>query len=840
MDFEKLGAFYLGKEYDLGEGKLLDRLLMYDARDLTTHALCVGMTGSGKTGLCIDLLEEAAIDHVPAIIIDPKGDMTNLLLTFPELGARNFRPWINTDDARRKGLGADQFAAVQAASWKKGLAKWGQDGERIRMLEESTDFVIYTPGSDSGTPVSILQSFTAPSLSWDTESELLRERIQGTVSALLGLIGVAADPVKSREHILLANIFEYCWRRGEDLTLPSLILAIQDPPVRQLGVFDIDTFFPQKSRFDLAMGLNNIIAAPGFQSWLTGHPMDIASFLSTPQGKCRHSIFYIAHLSEPERMFFITMLLNHVVSWIRTQPGTTSLRALLYMDEIFGYFPPVENPPSKKPLLTLLKQARAYGFGVVLTTQNPVDLDYKGLSNAGTWFIGRLQTERDKIRVIDGLESASHTAGQPLNRDELSRIISGLGNRVFLLHNVHEEAPLTFQTRWAMSYLRGPLTRVQIRDLTGDRPPDEVISIPGVEGTGAPAPAVAVQPEPTAEALRPISATRPSLPPAIRQVFLPLRRTVTAALLDLEKKEGGPINTLRQDLFYRPTALGMGSVHFVNRKMDVDEQQEFTLLARPVGVAEVFQWERAHPVNLTASEFLDTPEPGVPFDQIPESINQAREFRALEKDLADHLYRTSQLALFYSPHLKLYSKPDETKRDFHLRLQQAAREKRDSEVDKLDHRYRKRVRKLQDRLQRAEGVLVKKTRDAQARKYEVVVSIGESLLGMFMGRRSTRAASTTMSKYRQSTSAGMSIKEAERTIRALEQEIQELESELHDQTTDISSKWDEALDDIDKVPVTPRRRDIDLDLFTLAWAPHWQITYMDPSGKKITAGLPAF
>ncbi|RME42090.1 MAG: ATP-binding protein, partial [Chloroflexi bacterium] len=467
MDFEKLGAFYLGKEYDVAAGQLLDRLLMYDARDLTTHAVCVGMTGSGKTGLCIDLLEEAAIDHVPAIIIDPKGDITNLLLAFPELRPEDFRPWINVDDARRKGLSEDEFAAQQAELWRKGLGQWGQDGDRIRLLRESADFVIYTPGSDAGIPVSILQSFAAPPLSWDTEAELLRERIQGTVSALLGLIGVDADPVRSREHILLSNLFEHFWRQGEDLDLPKLILSIQNPPIRQLGVFDVDTFYPEKERFELAMSLNNIIAAPGFQSWLQGQPLDVAGFLSTPAGKPRHSIFYIAHLSDPERMFFVTMLLNQVITWMRTQPGTTSLRALLYMDEIFGFFPPVANPPSKQPMLTLLKQARAFGVGVVLTTQNPVDLDYKGLTNAGTWFIGRLQTERDKMRVLDGLESASSEAGQALNREELSRIISDLDKRVFLLHNVHEEAPVTFQTRWAMSYLRGPLTRTQVRGLMG-------------------------------------------------------------------------------------------------------------------------------------------------------------------------------------------------------------------------------------------------------------------------------------------------------------------------------------------------------------------------------------
>ncbi|HJX38425.1 MAG TPA: hypothetical protein VJ714_07490, partial [Anaerolineae bacterium] len=479
--FEKLGAFYLGKEYDLAKGEILDSLVMYDARDLTTHAVCVGMTGSGKTGLCIDLLEEAAIDSVPAILIDPKGDLTNMLLTFPELRPEDFQPWVNVDDARRKEMSVEEYAKSTAETWKKGLADWGEGPERIRMLKESADFSIYTPGSDAGLPVSILASLAAPGLSWDEEQELLREQIQGTVSALLGLAGIEADPIQSREHILLSNIFEHFWRRGEDLDLTRLITAIQSPPVRQIGVFDVDTFFPEKERFGLAMSLNNIIAAPGFQSWLEGEPLDPSSLLYTPEGKPRHSIFYIAHLSDAERMFFVTLLLEQVVTWVRQQSGTTSLRALLYFDEVFGFFPPVAEPPSKRPLLTLLKQARAVGFGVVLTTQNPVDLDYKGLTNAGTWFIGTLQTERDKMRVLDGLESASAEAGGALKRQDLDRIISALRSRVFLLHNVHQDRPVIFQTRWAMSYLRGPLTRTQVRDLMANR---RKATVPSTTETG--------------------------------------------------------------------------------------------------------------------------------------------------------------------------------------------------------------------------------------------------------------------------------------------------------------------------------------------------------------------
>src|SRR5215216_2794471 len=447
-DFEKLGVFYLGKTKD--------GLLLYDSKDLVTHAVCVGMTGSGKTGLCITLLEEAAIDGIPAIIIDPKGDLSNLLLTFPNLVPEDFRPWVEERDP-----------AQEANFWKEGLAKWGQDDERIKRLRDAADFRIYTPGSNAGLPVSILKSFVAPPESIRQDNESLSERINTTVTGLLGLIGVDADPVRSREHILLSNILQQEWSNGRDLDIATLIQKVQTPAIAKIGVMDLDSFYPAEDRFQLAMALNNLLASPSFASWMEGEPLDVQQFLYTPTGKPRLSIFSIAHLADAERMFFVSLLLNQVLGWVRAQSGTTSLRAILYMDEIFGYFPPVANPPSKLPLLTLLKQARAFGLGVVLATQNPVDLDYKGLSNTGTWFIGRLQTERDQARVLDALEGTS--GGAPFDRGTAERTIAGLGKRIFLMHNVHDQGPITFESRWTLSYLRGPLTREQIKQLTPAR-----------------------------------------------------------------------------------------------------------------------------------------------------------------------------------------------------------------------------------------------------------------------------------------------------------------------------------------------------------------------------------
>jgi len=525
QDFEKLGVFYLGRAFDAAAGKSTDELVLYDSRDLTTHAVCVGMTGSGKTGLCIALLEEAAIDGIPSLVIDPKGDLGNLLLTFPDLQPEDFRPWINEDDARRKGVAPDAYAAQQAETWQKGLAAWGESGERIRKLREAAEFAIYTPGSRAGRPLSVVASFAPPPAGVLEDGDLVRQRVATVATSLLGLVGIEADPIQSREHILLSNLFERAWTAGETLDLGKLIERIQKPPLERVGVMDLESFYPAKDRFGLAMALNNLLASPSFAAWLEGEPLDLKSLLYTPAGKPRVAIVSIAHLGDAERMFIVSLLLNQTLAWVRGLGGTTSLRAVVYMDEVFGYLPPVANPPSKLPLLTLLKQARAFGVGVVLATQNPVDLDYKALSNTGTWFLGRLQTDRDKQRVLDGLESAA--GGARLDRAELDRLLSSLRSRIFLMQNAHEERPILLESRWAMSYLAGPLSLPQIKTLT---PP-------------AKSPAASESRAAAAEAPLAASASRPVLPPQVPEVFLPLRRPAASALQ------------------YRPAVLGIARVH---------------------------------------------------------------------------------------------------------------------------------------------------------------------------------------------------------------------------------------------------------------------------------------
>jgi hypothetical protein len=837
--FEKLGTFYLGQEYDLTKGERLDKPVMYDARDLTTHAVCVGMTGSGKTGLCIDLLEEAAIDGVPAILIDPKGDLTNLLLTFPDLRPKDFQPWVNVDDARRKGMSVAEYAKYIADTWREGLDDWGQGPDRIRMLKGSADFRIYTPGSDAGLPVSILSSLAAPALDWDDEEELLREQIQGTVSALLGLAGIEADPLQSKEHILLSHIFERFWRQGEDLDLTSLISAIQSPPVRQVGVFDVDTFFPEKERFGLAMSLNNIIAAPAFETWLQGEPLDIAHLLHAPDGTPRHSIFYIAHLSDAERMFFVTLLLEQVVTWVRQQSGTTSLRALLYFDEVFGFFPPVAEPPSKRPLLTLVKQARAFGFGVVLTTQNPVDLDYKGLTNAGTWFIGKLQTERDKMRVLDGLESVSAEAGGKLNRKDLDRTISALDSRVFLLHNVHEDHPVIFHTRWAMSYLRGPLTRTQVRELVGETKAELPAATPAASARPTIARDVkaAVPETPHGYTNMPTS-----LSPDVPQVFVPLRVTKKRAISQLEEELGKSVKATETTLVYEPCLLAFATVDFADRKRKVDESRERTLLVPAADLGAAVSWEDADRVELDVDELEREPEPEALFGAIPSELSTASKLKALSKDFSSYLYDEERLILYHNPTLRLYSEPGEEEREFKIRLQQAVREARDAEVDEMRDKYQTKLDRLQTRLLREERELAEDRDEYEGRKREELVSAGETVVGMLgiFGRRTSRGLSTAARKRRLTSKARADIVESEEEIERVEAEIKEMRTEMEEEAQAIADKWADVAEEMETYAVKPRRSDIKIDLVAVGWAPSWEIGYSSARGKVTHGRVPAY
>jgi hypothetical protein len=791
-DFEKLGLFYLGREYDVANGKVLDTPILYDSRDLVTHAVCVGMTGSGKTGLCLSLIEEAAIDGVPVIAIDPKGDLGNLLLTFPSLAASDFRPWIDEDEARRAGLSADAFAAQQAETWREGLAQWGQDGARIERLRKSADFAIYTPGSRAGLPVSLLQSFAAPPAAIRDDAELLGERAGSTATSLLTLAGVDGPP-RSREHTIVTTVFTTAWKDGRDLDLAALIQQIQTPPFQKVGVVDLDAFFPERDRFDLAMRFNAVLAAPGFEQWFEGEALDPARLLYTADGRPRVAVFSIAHLGDAERMFFVSLLLNHVVGWMRGLTGTSSLRAIVYMDEIAGYFPPVANPPSKAPLLTLLKQGRAFGLGVVLTTQNPVDLDYKGLSNIGTWFLGRLQTERDKSRMLDGLEGS--TAGS-MDRDKVDRILSALGKRVFLLHNVHDDGLVTFQTRWTMSYLRGPLSRDQIRVLMGNRaknePPDPQAHGPGA----APAPK-------RPSAAGDVSDQVPVLPPGIQQFFIPAAAGSSKPAV------------------YSPIVLGAARLGVSDAKLGVDATRDVVFAARIGTGAVAVDWAGASRLDVALADLRRQPEGGGSFQTLPSAASQPKSYLVWEKAFKQWLTQNERVELFRHRETSLISGPDETEGDFKVRVHDAARASRDQAVEAVRQKYAAKQAALAERLRRAESATARETEQSSQQKIQTAVSIGATLVGALFGRKAIsvgtlgRATTAARGVGRTMKEAG-DVQRASETADAMRAQARELDDQVRKEAQAIAEAFERA-PVLERVTLLPGRGQVSVLLVVLLW-----------------------
>jgi hypothetical protein len=786
QDYEKLGAFYLGKRYALETDSLTDELILYDSKDLNTHAVIIGMTGSGKTGLGIGLIEEAALDHVPVIAIDPKGDLGNLLLTFPDLAAEDFEPWVDPAAATKKGMDVAGFAAAQARLWRKGLAEWGQGPERIQALRKACELRMLTPGSVAGTPVSALKSFRCPGALITEDPDLYRDSVQTTATGILALLGESADPLTSREHILIARILDHVWTQRQDLDLPALIGAIQRPGFDRIGVMELDAFYPAKERFALAMKLNNLLAAPGFEAWTQGEPLDAASLLYNPDGKPRVSVLSIAHLSDQERMFFVTLLLNEIVRWMRAQPGTGSLRAVLYMDELFGYMPPIANPPSKQLFLTLLKQARAYGLGLVLSTQNPVDLDYKGLSNTGTWFIGRLQTERDKARVMEGLQGAAVSAD--FDRGRMNDILAGLGKRRFLLHNVHDSEPVVFNTRWVMSYLAGPLTREQIKRLAPPSPQ-------------APA-AVPSGPSGGAALLGP-----PLLPPDLEQYFVPI--------------EG----QLPERVAYAPVLLAhvRTSLHSARYKVNMERAG---LLAFPLqdGAAPI-AWDSALELVIEPPELIAEAETSGDFRQVPGAILKPGQSKKTRHRLVRWIRSERPLTLLKSPGLGLVSTPEESEGEFRARLQLAGNQRRDQAVEKLKARYESKTTTLNNRLLRAQQALERESQQARQKKLDVAVSVGTAILGAVFGRRALSTTSagrigTAVKGYGRTRKEAGDVSRAKATLAAVQQQLGDLAAQFDADVAKLDAAFDAQAETLTEVIIRPKLSDIHVELMGLGWLPH--------------------
>ncbi len=799
-DYEKLGKFYLGRTYDIEQKEMLDELVMYDSKDLVTHGVVLGMTGSGKTGLCLALLEEAAMDGIPAIVIDPKGDIPNMMLQFPDFQGSSFRPWINEDDAKKKGVSPDEYAQKQADLWKNGLAQWGQSGDRMRDLARKVDINVFTPGSSAGVPVSILSSLDVPEFEILDDGELFAERIESTVSSLLSLMGVDADPIQSPEHILLSNIFSHCWQAGESLTLQSLISHIMTPPFGAIGVVGVEEFYSEKKRQALAMKMNNLLASPGFSTWLKGVPLDINKMMNAPDGRARVSIFSIAHLGDAERMFFVSLLLNQVLGWMRAQSGTSSLRAMLYMDEIYGYLPPTANPPSKKPMMTMLKQARAFGLGVLLATQNPVDLDYKALSNIGTWFLGRLQTERDKARVLAGLEGAAASQDAGFNKARMEEILAGLGSRVFLLNNVHEEAPGTFHVRWVMSYLRGPLARGQIKELMDPKRGQFQIM---AHETG-----VSTAHSKAGAAPNTGASGKPTVPKKIDEFFVPV--------------SGG---YLEDEINYLPAVVRSANVRFAEAKYDVFGDKTVTTLNKIDDRADDVNWDE----TITLPEGMDMshlkggkPHNPKTWGDLPPSAQDSTNYTAMKDEFEDWLYHHEKLEVLKASAFEMCSNPGELEGEFRGRLRHRAHELRDEALDALRAKYEPKLEKLEDKI-------AEQAAQASSAKMSAVVSIGSSIFGALMGGRS-RFSST---KARSASSRTSKAWKEGRDVARAKKELERMENELDREIIKLEEQFDPDTTPLETVEITPLKKNIEVKACGLAWLP-----YVDGSrGENLEAWL---
>jgi hypothetical protein len=787
---EGLGVFYLGTACD-DAGRSTGEPLLVDARRFTTHAICVGMTGSGKTGLLVGLIEEAALDGIPTLVIDPKGDLANVLLAFPDLAPADFLPWVDPETARRDGVSLEDLAARTAQKWAAGLKDSGQSGDRIRRLHQAAEFAVYTPGSRSGRPLAMLGSLEAPAPEILADPEARRERIESLVSGILALVGIDAEPGTSRDHVLLSTIVESLWKSGQKVDFGTLVRTIPTPPIDRVGFLDLENFYPAGDRFQLATRLNTVAAAPGFEAWLEGEPLDVGRLLWSPAGKPRVAVVSIAHLAEAQRMAFVTLLAGQTVAWMRSQGGTSSLKALFLMDEVFGYVPPVANPPSKTPILTLMKQARAYGLGVVLATQNPVDLDYKGLSNAGLWFLGRLQTARDKARVLDGLEGAAATAGGSFDRGRLDRLLSGLEQRRFLMHSVHGDEETLFQTRWTMSYLRGPLLKEEIRRLSA--------ADPATASTAA-------QPEAETAGNAFAGGPRPILPPGVREVFL--------------APTGAPAPDGR--LHYEPYVLGRAIVRYSLTTAGIDEHRETICLAPAGDSLGESAWETGD-VLAEPPEVEPAPRPGS-FAPLPAALAGPRGYASLATSLKGWLGRTANLAVWRAPAIDAVSRPGEDERAFRSRITHRVHEWRDAEMERVRSRQAAKLASVEDRLARARQKVEKEKAEAQNQSLQTYVSIGSAVLGALFGRRKISSttigkAATSMRTASRAARQQADVAHAEESLSSLEEKRRLLEDELEAELERIRLEFAPDRLALERVDVPARKTGTTVEDVVLAWVP---------------------
>jgi len=765
--YEKLGLFYLGRDIDKATQEASDALTLLKNKNFTTHAAIIGMTGSGKTGLGIGLIEEAAIDNIPSILIDPKGDMGNLLLTDPKFDPKSFEPWVE-DEARNKEKDVSEYAKGIASMWQEGIKRDHQDETRVAKLH-AVEKTIYTPGSSSGVSVNILSSLESPSSEVLDDADTFASYLKSTVSSLLSLINVEANPISSKEYLLIAQILADRWLRGESISLEELIGSIISPSFDKIGVLPLETFYSQNKRFSLATKFNAIIASPTFSAWLEGEDLDIQKLLYDENGKAKVAIFSISHLNDAERMFFVTLLLNKYIAWMRRGSGTSALKALLYMDEIYGYFPPSKNPPSKEPMMLLLKQARAFGTGVILSTQNPVDLDYKGLSNIGTWFIGRLQTSQDIERVIDGLGGK---VGASYSKSEIKDLLANLKKRTFFLKSAHLEDIRVFSTRWVMSYMKGPLKGNEIAKLMANKKINKLQTL-----------------------------MKTTVKDSDFKEFVTLDSNINQRFV---------IDVTGQNKF-RANLQAKVEIHYFNQSKNIDENEELCL-SLELYEDDPINWENAE--NIESCPNFSKAEPSnASYTKLSSKISQDKGLKKTKKELIDWIYKNKRLALFKTTSPRLTSTANESLGDFKVRLKDILDDKKEKDIDKLQERYEKKEKTLMKRLQRAQDKVEKEEADAS----KSMIDTGIAVLGALFGRRSSAKLGRAFSRGSRALKERGDIGRAEEALAEIHEDIELLAEELEEKIDELSDKYDVDNVEIQDASMKPKKSDIDVEEISLIW-----------------------
>jgi len=770
--YEKLGLFYLGKDLDNSSMEATEALTLLKNKNFTTHAAIIGMTGSGKTGLGVGIIEEAAIDNIPSILIDPKGDMGNLCLVDATFSSKSFEPWV-ADEARAKETDVLEYATKTAAMWKEGIKSWGQDEVRVAKLQ-AIKKTIYTPGSSAGVAINVMSSLETPPIEVMEDSDTFTSYLKSTTVSLLSLVGIVADPLESKEYILLAQIITKAWIAKEDLSIEMLIGKIIKPNFNKIGVLPLDDFYPQSARFKLATKFNALLASPSFALWMQGDNLDIQKLLYDEKGKAKIAIFSIAHLNDDERMFFVTLLLNKYIAWMRRQSGTSALKTLLYMDEIYGFFPPTKNPPSKEPMMLLLKQARAFGVGVVLSTQNPVDLDYKGLSNIGTWFIGRLQTTQDIERVIDGLDGKVNSS---YHKSEIKNLLANLKKRTFFLKSAHLEDVRLFTTRWVMSYLKGPLKRDEIASLMQAQKEVQAIAVQSVD--------TMLQKAQTLERIQHIDES-------IHQYFEP---------------------DFSEQYVYRATLGAVAKVHFYNQRKAIDECKEIILSLPLDREQKTVDWEDAIESEELFESYPHTAPSKAKFQPLPKVVLEDKGLKRAIRMLKDTLYREQHLELLRCNSPKLESNVGESESDFRVRIQDILDDKKEKEIEKLQSRYAKKEKTLLDRLSRAKERVEKEESDSTSSMFEA----GIAVLGALFGKTSPTKIGRAFKKGSNILKERGDMSRAQERMLKVQEDIEALGYELEDKVDEINEKYNIDNCDIVTFSIKPRKIDITVDICAVVW-----------------------